>query len=105
MNNMRRGLMEAITRELIDEGRIIEAGFASYKIAVMNPNAGTDQIIETRRAFFAGAQHLFASIMSVLEPGSEPTVCISLSRIRITQIHEELDRFIVELKASIKEEK
>ena len=102
MNNERRELMEAITRELIDEGRIIEAGFASYKIAVMNPNAGADQIIETRRAFFAGAQHLFASIMSVLEPGSEPT---DNDMHRITQIHEELNRFIVELKSKYREEK
>jgi len=102
MNNKRRELMEAIIRELIDEGRIIEAGFASYKIAVMNPNAGTDQIIETRRAFFAGAQHLFASIMSVLEPGSEPT---NNDMHRITQIHEELNRFIVELKSKYREEK
>jgi len=102
MNNKRRELMEAIIRELIDEGRIIEAGFASYKIAVMNPNAGTDQIIETRRAFFAGAQHLFASIMSVLEPGSEPT---DNDMHRITQIHEELNRFIVELKSKYREEK
>ena len=102
MSDKRRELMEAITRELIDEGRIIEAGFASYKIAVMNPNAGTDQIIETRRAFFAGAQHLFASIMSILEPGSEPT---DNDMHRITQIHEELNRFIVELKSKYREEK
>lgn len=26
-----------------------------------------------RKAFFAGAQHLYASIMSFLEPGQEPT--------------------------------
>jgi len=102
MNNKRRELIEAITREIIDEGRIIEAGFAFYKIAVMNPNAGTDQIIETRRAFFAGAQHLFACIMSVLEPGSEPT---DNDMHRITQIHEELNRFIVELKSKYREEK
>jgi hypothetical protein len=44
-----------------------------------------------RGAFFAGAQHLFASIMVIMDPGAEPTAA---DLARMSQIHEELERFV-----------
>jgi hypothetical protein len=44
-----------------------------------------------RMAFFAGAQHLFGTIMTVLEPGDEPT---PKDLQRMDLIHLELDAFI-----------
>jgi len=37
------------------------------------PNASAEQLDAMRMAYMAGAQHLFASIMSILEPGQEET--------------------------------
>lgn len=54
------------------------------------------QIDEMRLAFFAGAQHLFASIMSVLSPDAEPT---ESDLANMTAISEELDEFLIEFKA------
>lgn len=79
-----------LTKALTDQGRIIEAGWASYRHLVIPAGASATQIEETRRGFYAGAQHLFGSIMSVMEEGSEPT---ENDLKRMDQIHTELDTF------------
>ncbi len=65
--------LEQWTKQLADEGKLIEAGWVGYQLAVLPPNAPQIQIDECRQAFMAGAQHLFHSIMSILDPGADPT--------------------------------
>ena len=48
---------------------------------------------EMKNAFFAGASHLFTSIMSVLEPGDDPT---EKDIKRVELISEELERYLAE---------
>lgn len=79
-----------LEKDLIDKGLLVEAGWISFRIAVMPPNAPAVQIEEMRKAFFAGAQHLFSSIMTVLEPGEEPT---ESDFRRLSNIDAELKRF------------
>lgn len=79
-----------LTKLLTDQGRIIEAGWVSYLRLVMPAGASAVQIEETRRGFYAGAQHLFGSIMQTLEEGSEPT---ENDLKRMDHIHAELDTF------------
>lgn len=57
----------------IEKGLPISGGWASYKMLVMPKEAGAVQLEETRKAFFAGAQHLYSMIMHGLTEGSEPT--------------------------------
>lgn len=64
---------EEIIRAITDQGRLIEAGWLAYRLKVVPASAGQVQVEETRRAFYAGAQQLFASIMVMLDPGAEPT--------------------------------
>ena len=90
-----RNIIDEITKKLVDEGKIIEAGWVSLKMMTIPKNAPQIQIDEMRNAFFAGAQHLFGSIMSVLEEGSEETEA-DLNRMR--KIADELDNFIEEYK-------
>jgi len=47
-----------------------------------------------RKAFFMGAQHLYASIMGILEPGAEPT---DKDLDRMGLIHNELEAFRMEV--------
>jgi hypothetical protein len=68
-----RAYLERLTRELADSGKLIEAGWVGLRIACELEGAPAIQLEEMRNAFFAGAQHLFGSIMTVLDPGSEPT--------------------------------
>lgn len=85
-----------ITRRLADEGLLIEAGWVGLKLVSVPENASEIQISEMRNAFFAGAQHLWGSIMTVLDPGSEETEA-DLKRMDL--IDQELKRFIADFKA------
>lgn len=88
--------IEALGRELTDKGLLIEAGFAMLCKMSMAPDASPTQVREMRMAFFAGAQHVFGTIMSILEPGADPT---DADLRRMDQIDAELKRFIAEFEA------
>jgi len=79
-----------LTKLLTDQGKIVEAGWVSYLRLVVPRNASAVQVEETRRSFFAGAQHLFGSIMTMLDVGAEPT---EADLGRMDQIHAELQAF------------
>jgi hypothetical protein len=83
--------LERVSKALIGEGKLIEAGWAGLRLAVGLENAPAEQLREMRTAFFAGAQHLLASVMSVLDPGAEPT---DADLKLVGQINNELQKFI-----------
>jgi len=68
-----RAFLERLERELTDKGLLIEAGWVGYRLAVISPNAPPIQLDECKLAFFAGALHLFHSLMTIMDPGEEPT--------------------------------
>jgi hypothetical protein len=81
----------ALSRQLTDEGKLIAAGWLSFRHLVVHPDAPLDQLHEMRIAFFAGAQHLFASINSIMDEDAEPTEA-DLGRMQ--SISDELDHFV-----------
>jgi hypothetical protein len=85
-----RAALAALTRKLVDEGRIVQAGWQVWETAVLPKDAPTIQRVECRRAFFAGAQHLWASTMTALEADQEPT---EADLRRLTLIDSELRAF------------
>lgn len=87
--------MEDATKKLIDEGLIIEAGWIGFKIIVISPNANETQLHDMRGAFFAGAMHLFSSIIVVLDVDSEPT---KDDLRRMDLIHKELENYMKTMK-------
>lgn len=92
--------VEKVTQELMDQGRIIEAGFRamiSFAYLDADPPMQKDQEDELRAAFFAGAQHLWGSIMCSLDPGEEPT---EDDERRFALIQSELDTFIADFRKS-----
>jgi hypothetical protein len=88
-------LIDKLTREATDAGKIIELGWLSYLAVVIPADAGDVQVSESRLAFFAGAQHLFSSIMNILDPGTEPT---EQDLRRMDRINNELDEFVEQMK-------
>lgn len=68
-----RKFLTALERELVDRGKLIEAGWIGLKMAAIPKDASPVQLDEMRNSFFAGAQHLFACITDILDPGEEPT--------------------------------
>ena len=65
--------LKKLTVTLTDEGKLMEAGWISLRLATGLESAQADQLREMRMAFFAGAQHLFAPIMAVMDEDAEPT--------------------------------
>lgn len=86
--------LQALTRRLTDEGKLIEAGWAALRAMWVHPDAPDHQVAELRQAFMAGAQHTWASLMTALDPGADPTTA-DLSR--MDKIQRELDAFAAEL--------
>lgn len=84
---------DALVKAYIDKGRLIEAGFAALRQTVIPASASKVQVEAMRMAFFAGAQHLFGSITSVLDPGTEPT---DADYAVLTKIDSELSVFAAE---------
>jgi hypothetical protein len=86
-----RAYLERLSRELTDKGMLIEAGWISLRLVAVPLDAPKIQLEEMRNAFFAGAQHLFGSIMTILEPDAEPT---EKDMARMDAIDRELKAFI-----------
>lgn len=84
---------DLIVEEMSKRGLIIEAGFAALRVTSMR-DAPPDKVRDMRMAYFSGAQHLYASIMTVLDAGEEPT---EKDMQRMELIHNELERFRQEL--------
>lgn len=74
----------------------MEGGWQAYLMICHLENSPEVQRMEMRKAFFAGAQHLWGSIFAVLEGGTEPT---DSDLKRMTLINDELEKFIQDLKA------
>jgi hypothetical protein len=93
-----RQFLERLTRELIDQGKLMEAGWVAYRLQVLHPSAGKVQLDETRLAFFAGAQHLWGSINGMLDDGINET---PTDMRRMGQINDELNKFSDQLKLRV----
>lgn len=85
--------IDRLSRELTDRGRLIEAGFT---LRIMPIAEGTDpeQIEALRNAFFAGAHHLFACLVAVLDPTSPEPTAADLEK--MDAIEAELTDFIMD---------
>jgi len=84
-----REIAEAM-KEMADKGMLVAAGFAAFRIIALNNSIDRDKIAEMYTAYMAGAEHLFTTIMSILEPGEEPT---DKDMDRMQLIHDELQRW------------
>ena len=74
--------------------KFIDQAWRSYSERVIPAHAGAVQRQEMRRAFYAGATTLLASIMVALDPGTEPT---DADLQRMQGIQDELDQFVADL--------
>lgn len=94
MNKQERdALIAQLTKDMVSKGKLIEAGFTAMRLTAMHPDAPPEQVSEMRLAFFAGAQHLFGSIMGILDEGRDPT---DADMLRMEQISNELEAFILD---------
>jgi hypothetical protein len=90
-------LIVDITRGSAQEGKLIAIGWYGFAKHVMPPDVSEVQLRDMCIAFFAGADHLYSSIMSMLDPGVEETPG---DLQRMEAIHHELEQFRDLLKAA-----
>lgn len=90
-----RAVHNALVKKLSDEGKVIEAGFVAMRAAIIPATASEGQVSDMRIAYMGGAQHLFASIMTMLDPEADPT---AEDLRRMSLIDAELRAFEGELK-------
>ena len=89
-------VVKTITDGATDEGKMIELGWLLLRAQAIPKDAPQIQLDEMRQAFFAGALHLFGSIMTMLDPDSEPT---ERDLRRMGSIAGELQSFIADYSA------
>lgn len=94
MNEKIQKACDEIAKRLTDDGKLIEVGWATMRLYVLPSDAPDVQVDEMRKAFFMGAQHLYASIMGIMDPGEEPT---DKDLDRMSLIHNELEAFRMEV--------
>lgn len=91
-----RKLLEQMAKRFADDGKLIEIGWLLLRQNVLDANCPPIQIQEMRLAFMAGAQHLFACIISILDP-NENTETADVDVNCIILIAKELEAFKQEL--------
>lgn len=70
--------------------RLLESAWQSYRAKVIPPGAPGVQLVESRRAFYAGARALLGSLIAVLGPDQEAT---ESDLAIMDSVQEELDEF------------
>lgn len=83
-------VIDKILAEWADKGKIIEGGWQTFVVTGGLLNAPEQQLKEMRKAYMLGAQHLYASMMAVMDEDREPT---ERDMKRMSLIHEELETF------------
>jgi hypothetical protein len=69
-----REFLERLSRELTDKGLLIEAGWVGLRLGIYGEQpVPKEQLDDMQRCFFAGALHLFSSIMVIMDADREPT--------------------------------
>jgi hypothetical protein len=70
--------------------KIIESNWEAYRRLVVPKDAGSPQIDEAKKAFYAGAATLMEAVLTLLSPGDEPT---DSDLVMMDSIQRELDDF------------
>lgn len=88
-------LADEIAKVAVEEGALIEIGYLGM-IAVLGWTGKSEaDKRDLKLAFYSGAQHLFASIMGIMDDDRELT---EQDMRRMAIISDELDKFAEELK-------
>lgn len=95
-----RTALARVMRQLIDEGKPIEAGWCLFRSIILGLPDGTtmsetDQA-NRREAFFAGAEHMFSTLTRILDEAEEDGSAEDY--LRIDKVRKELDEFDQQLR-------
>lgn len=95
MNEQQRRVHDELMKRFTADGLLIEAGWRSMLLLVVPKDAPATQVSEMRKAFFMGAQHLYAALMCIMDPGDEEPTDKDMEKMGL--IHNELEAFRMEV--------
>ena len=98
MNEKLTEISNKIAKTYADKGGLVEAGWRAFRVVLMPQDASLSELEKARIAFYAGAQHLFASMINAMDPEMEPT---EADMRRMDLLNAEMERFKPELEAAI----
>jgi hypothetical protein len=84
-------IIDGLTKAATERGELIRLGWLALRRVAVPPDAPPVQVDSMEEAFYAGAQHLFSTVMRILDPGTEPTLA---DLRKMDQINAELERFL-----------
>lgn len=90
-------LVNRLSATMADEGRLVDVGWSAYRVVMHDGLTPYDEQA-LRYAFFGGAQHLFASLLGILEEGKDAT---RTDLKRVVLVHQELIAFGKELEGYV----
>jgi len=88
--------IQRLTKDLADKGLLLAAGWQSYRLMTFGPDSPVKEQDAQKFAFYAGAQHVFASMLNMLDEDHEPT---DADMARMTHLNQELKEFELQFKA------
>ena len=94
-------LVEIMTLDLADNGKLIEFGWHGLRHFAIKADAPQVQLDEMRFAFYAGAQHLFGSLMAIMGVAGRRSLPTEQDRDRVELISKELAAFVKQYEAVI----
>jgi hypothetical protein len=90
-----KAAVEKITKDFADKGLVVESGWRVYAIVKRFEALPNPMEDELRDAFYAGAQHLFGSLMAFLDPGTQET---PQDLRRMNLLNDEIERWVADYK-------
>jgi hypothetical protein len=82
-----------MARVLVDQGKLIEAGFAVLRNS-MPPDTTPERVQEARLYYLAGCEHVWTTLHQVMDEDREPT---DRDMQRMAKLQEEIDAARAEL--------
>lgn len=64
---------QQLVEEAAKQGKLILAGWLALKLQAARGGATKQQLENLRMAYYAGAEHLFSSLMNIMDPNEEIT--------------------------------
>jgi hypothetical protein len=95
-------ILDAMVTRLTEQGKLIEAGWISFRLMVVEPNAPSDHMTVFRYAFLGGAQHVFGCLMGALEGGGDDEETDEKVASLLESLNAELKGFCEEIDRSIR---
>jgi hypothetical protein len=85
-----RKYFEDMTKKLIDQGQLLEAGWWACRLQLLQPGLNAPMLHDIHMVWMAACQHVFSSIFVSLDPGVEPT---DVDMQRMTSLEREVEGY------------